>query len=150
MAAQRVAEILSGTDIDLASTDEMRELLQRIVESVAEGASQSDQPFRGTACFNNKHVGKPIVWDGETEEDFKTWSGKFAVCMANAGDKSWRKNLKVLQAREGDEYLMDDLRDVEALLQDLNINPDLAEELSEILYDQLRSTPKESFCQIYK
>ena len=36
MAAQRVTEILGGTDMDLASTDEMRELLKRIVESVAE------------------------------------------------------------------------------------------------------------------
>ena len=33
MAAQRVAEILGGTDIDLASTDEMLELHKKIVES---------------------------------------------------------------------------------------------------------------------
>ena len=52
------------------------------------------------------------------------------------------KILKGLQAREGDEYLMDDLRDLEALLQDLNINPDLAEELSETLYDQLTQYTK--------
>ena len=62
--------------------------------------------------------------------------------MANAGDKSWRKIIKGGQARKGDEYLMDDLRDVEALLQDLNINPDLAEELSETSYDQLTQYTK--------
>ena len=100
MAAQRVSKILSevDVDIDLASIDELRELLKTIIDTVV----VEEEPFSTTVRFNNKHVGKPSVWDGEIEEEFKTWSEKFTTFMANAGDKSWRKILKALQAREGD------------------------------------------------
>ena len=140
MAAQRVSKILSeaNVDIDLASTSELRDLLKTIIDTVV----VEEEPFGTTVRFNNKHVGKPGLWDGETEEEFKTWSEKFTTFIANAGDKSWRKILKALQAREGDEYIMDDLADVEALLQDLNIKTELAEDLSETLYDQLTQYTK--------
>ena len=72
MAAQRASKILSevNVDIDLASIDELRELLKTIMITVV----VEEEPFSKTVCFNNKHVGKPSVWDGETEEEFKTWS----------------------------------------------------------------------------
>ena len=74
MAAQRVSTILSevNVDIDLASIDELRELLKTIIDTVV----VEEEPFSTTVRFNNKHVGKPSVWDGEIEEEFKTCQKK--------------------------------------------------------------------------
>ena len=88
------------------------------------------------AQFHDKHVGKPNPWDGEKEEDFKVWNEKFTTFMANAGDKKWRKILKAIQCR-GDTEDLEEMDDVEKLIKDIGFNEDEAEEMLEILYDQL-------------
>jgi 3-hydroxyacyl-CoA dehydrogenase len=131
MVAERLVDICGELDADLATVEELRELLKKIQKTVG---------TKKVSGFNDKHVGKPVPWDGEKEEKFKTWSERFSSFMATAGDKIWRKIIKDLQGRDEEE--LEDMDDVEKMLTDLGIDSDLAEELSETLYDQLTQYAK--------
>ena len=56
--------------------------------------------------------------------------------MANAGDKKWRKILKTIQTKEKKDNL-EDIDEVKKIFKDVGIDEDLAEDMLEILYDQL-------------
>ena len=56
--------------------------------------------------------------------------------MSTAGDKIWRNILKKIQSLSNDADL-DDEKKVNTLLKSIGINPMVAEELQESLYDQL-------------
>ena len=131
VAEQSVAHICGEVDIDNATQEELREIIQNILKVVTK---------KRVSGFSDKHVGKPSQWDGEKEAEFKTWSEKFTSFMAGAGDKAWRTVLKELQTRDDDE--LDDTDDVEMMLTNLSLDPDMAEEMSETLYDQITQYTK--------
>ena len=70
------------------------------------------------------------------EKAFKSWTEKFTMYMSNAGDKIWRNILKKIQSLSNDADLEDEKK-VNTLLKSIGINPTVAEELQESLYDQL-------------
>ena len=47
--------------------------------------------------FNSKDGGKPTPWDGENEEEYKSWDDQFLAYMACAGDKMWKDILKKIK-----------------------------------------------------
>ena len=135
MAAELVSDVCGEIDdVDLATVEELRDLFNNIVKAC------EMKKIRG---FSDKHVGNLLPWDGEQEAEFKTWSEKFTAFMSNAGDKMWRGVLKELQKRDGDDEEFDDINDVKKMLKDLHIEENMAEELSEILYDQLTQYVKD-------
>ena len=115
-------------DIDVATVEDLREAIKKIIKACG------TKKVRG---FSDKHVGKPVPWDGEQEAEFKTWNEKFTAFMGTAGDKVWRAILKELQKREDDDDELEDIDDVKTMFKDLNIEESTAEEMSETLYDQL-------------
>ncbi len=60
----------------------------------------------------------------------KAWNDEFLSVMATAGDIGWRKILKESMKHEDEE--LEDIDDVKAMFGDLQKEPDLAEEISEI------------------
>ena len=89
-----------------------------------------------TKIFGGKHTSKPSPWNGEDEKAFKSWTEKFTMYTSNAGDKIWRNILKKIQSLSNDADLEDEKK-VNTLLKSIGINPTVAEELQECLYDQL-------------
>ena len=79
---------------------------------------------------------KPSPWNGEDEKAFTSWTEKFTMYMSNAGDKIWRNILKKIQSLSNDADLGDEKK-VNTLLKSIGINPTVAEELQESLYDLL-------------
>ena len=92
--------------------------------------------FRRSRNFGGKHTSKPSPWNGEDEKAFKSWTEKFTMYMSNAGDKIWRNILKKIQSLSNDADFEDENK-VNTLLKSIGINPTVAEELQESLYDQL-------------
>ena len=56
--------------------------------------------------------------------------------MEGAGDKVWNKVIKHIGERDEDDNLEAE-EDVENMMIDLKINPDLTDEMQDMLYDQL-------------
>ena len=54
MVAERLVDICGELDADLATVEELRELLKKIQKTVG---------TKKVSGFNDKHVGKPIPWD---------------------------------------------------------------------------------------
>ena len=64
MAAELVSDICGEIDdIDLATVEELRDLFKKIVKAC------EMKKIRG---FSDRHVGKPVPWDGEQEAESKT------------------------------------------------------------------------------
>jgi hypothetical protein len=112
----------------------LRDILKKIIKAV--GATKKVRDF------SEKHVGKPTPWDGEKEDDFKSWTEKFTGFMSAAGDKIWRQILKELQSKEDDDDELEDIDDVKTMLKDLGIAEDKAEDMCDTLYDQLTQYTK--------
>ncbi len=93
MAAEqwsKINKIAEDIDVDLADETALKSLLTQVL-------SMLPKPDVGKVQgFEDRHVGKPVQWDGEKEEKFKTWSETFTSFMARAGDKVWRKIIKEL------------------------------------------------------
>ena len=154
MAAE-LQDLLRDIDVDLAEHEDLKTLVKKFIEIVKDpanfetsdeehqpgatprGRTESDIEVKTVGGFSGKNIGKPTPWDGEAEQEFKGWSERFTAFMANAGDKTWRKIIKKIQTLEKDEDSLENLEDVKKMLKDINVNPDLAEELQESLYDQL-------------
>ena len=139
---------LGEVDIDLLEAADLRALVKKCIgfinkEETAPGEVQAEEDEEGYEVliktfegFGAKNVGKPIAWDGEDEEHFKNWQGKLTTFMATAGDKSWKTILVNIQNLKEDFYF-DTIIDVKAKLKNWKVNPDLAEDLLDSLYDQL-------------
>ena len=84
--------------------------------------------------FRDKNIGKPEPLDGEDEAVFKTWLEKLSAHMAGAGDKVWKKVIKHIGEMDEDDNLN--------MMIDLKINPDLSDEMQDMLYDQLTQYTK--------
>lgn len=131
--AAKLVQILKDVDWDSMDLDGLKEVMRDVTKLVQEEMAEITKK---AGRFNDKHIGKPIPWDGEKEEEFKAWNEKFTTFMANAGDKKWRKIMKTIQSR-GDSEDLEEMDDVEEMITDIGIDQDEAEELLEILYDQL-------------
>ena len=125
--------------------DEMQKLLKKIILNMR-GAEEPAVPEPGEddddkdliqaiSNFGGKHTSKPSPWNGEDEKAFKSWTEKFTMYMSNACDKIWRNILKKIQSLSNDADLEDENK-VNTLLKPIGINPTVAEELQESLYDQ--------------
>ena len=91
--------------------------------------------------FRDKNIGKLEPWDGEDEAVFKTWLEKLSAHMAGAGDNVWKKvNKHNGEMDEDDNFEAEE--DVENMMIDLKINPDLTDELQDMLHDQLTQYTK--------
>ena len=143
MAAELLVEVLKDIDWDLIELDGPKDIMKKILTQAQKetkdkkqdpGQSQADGKKLGH--FNDKHIGKPKPWNGEKEDEFKAWSEQFTTFMANAGDKKWRKILKTIQTKEKKDNL-EDIDEVKNIFKDVGIDEDLAEDMLEILYDQL-------------
>ena len=99
--------------------------------------------------FRDKNIGKPEPWDGEDEAVFKTWLEKLTAHMAGAGDKVWKKVIKHIGEMDEDDNLEAE-EDVENMMIDLKINPDLADEMQDMLCDQLTQYTRRSFLLTFK
>ena len=133
-------------DVDIMDVDEMQKLLKKIILNMR-GAEEPDVPEPGEADddkdliqaisnFGGKRTSKPSPWNGEDEKAVKSWTEKRTMYMSNAGDKIWRNVLKKIQSLSNDADLEDEKK-VNTLVKSIGINPMVAEELQESLYDQL-------------
>ena len=98
--------------------------------------------------FRDKNIGKPEPWDGEDEAVFKTWLEKLSAHMAGAGDKVRKKVIKHIGEIDEDDNLEAE-EDVENMMIDLEIDPDLSDEMQDMLYDQLTQYTRKSFLLTY-
>ncbi len=88
MAAEHRFE-LETFDVDLAELDELREAVKYLISEQKKGATF----IKG---FNDNFAGKPGIWGGESEAEFKSWTERLSMFMSNAGDKKWKTILRQL------------------------------------------------------
>ena len=149
MVAEQV-EIPELEDVDLMEIGQLKTLLkdniQRLkptttpneadVEDAEEVASKEKREGMQTfiSGFRDKN-------NGEDEAVFKTWLEKLSAHMAGAGGEVWKKVIKHIGEAE---------EDVENMMIDLKINPDLSDEMQDMLQDQLtRYTKKELLADVH-
>ncbi len=96
--ANTIAELMVDVDLDMAPEDELRDILMRFMDAMLETDTGKD-----LRNFSDKHVAKSTPWDGEKEDEFKSWTEKLVSFMAGAGDKRWRTIIKEIQKREEDD-----------------------------------------------
>ena len=150
-------KILSSVEEDLSDLEEFRALIKKIKAVVWKGREQevydeqrrSESPqtaeyseANAVGGFSRKNTGKPDLWDGDIEQEFKNWSERFTTCMTNAGDKVWREILKALQVMGDDDDSSNDVNDVKQVLNQVGVGQQLVEELQDALYDQLTQYTK--------
>ena len=143
---KKILGTLNPEDVDIMDADEMQRLLKKIIfnrrcaeePAVPEPgeADDAEDLIQAISNFGGKHTSKPSPWNGEDEKAFKSWTEKFTMYMSNAGDKIWRNILEKIQSLSNDADLEDEKK-VNTLLKSIGINPMVAEELQESLYDQL-------------
>ena len=103
MAAEQFT-IPDDFDIDIATAEELREVLKKLIKTQRETGMDHSRMTR----VRDKFVGKPTPWDGENEADFKAWDEKFVMFMSSVFDKSWKKIFKQLGKMEDEEIEDDD------------------------------------------
>ena len=156
MAAEQVT-IPDPEDVELMEPEQLRTMLKDIIqflkpkptpkEAAAEDAEgiASKENVNGMqtviSSFRDKNIGKPEPWDGEDEATFKMWSEKLSAHMAGAGDKVWKKVIKYIGDMDEDDNLEAE-DDIESMLIKLKIDPDLIDEMQDMLYDQLTQYTK--------
>ena len=143
---KKILGTLNPEDVDIMDVDETQKLLKKIIlkmrgaeePTVPEpGEADDDKDFiQAISNFGGKHTSEPSPWNGDDERAFKSWTDKFTMYMSNAGDEIWRNILKKIQSLSNDADLEDEKK-VNTLLKSIGINPTVAEELQESLYDQL-------------
>ena len=98
----RCSSVMEEAAVDRIHPEELRNHITKLKSIVRkernskdgdQGRSESSQnveqpELNNVGGFGGRNTGKPDPWDGDTEQGFK----RFATCMANAGDKLWRKN----------------------------------------------------------
>ncbi len=120
-------------DIDVAEAEELREVVKQLLKSKEHGNDSGRK-------IPDKFVGKPIPWDGEQEAEFKAWEEKLSMFMSTVFDKSWKKIFKKLNKMEDEE--LEDCDDIDEFMDNLGLDSDKAEDMQEVLYDQLTQYTK--------
>ena len=145
--------ILVSVEEDLSDLEELWALIKKIIALVWKGRvkevddehSHSESPQTAeysevnvVGGFGGKNTGKPVPWDGDTEQEFKNWSERLTTYMANTGDKVWRKILEALQVIGDDYDSSDDVNHVKQASKHVGVG----QQLVEALYDQVNQLHK--------
>ena len=98
------------------------------------------------SCFRDMNIGKLEPWDGEDEAVFKTCLEKLSAHMVGTADKVWKKVIKYIAEMDEDDNLSRQRKDIENMMIDSKINPDLTDEMQDMLYEQLTQHQERASC----
>ena len=142
-------------DVELMEADQLRDVLKQLIKQLSQNGSSGEGDGQGVDDkkfdengqqtkvngFKDKNISKPDPWDGEDEAGYKTWLERLIAHMSGAGDKIWKKIIKHIAGLDEDDSLEMD-EEVEEMLRAVNVNPELREDLQDMLYDQLTQYTK--------